>query len=487
MLSTDEQLRELEGQIGVLPWSGTLPERTAILAVKSWLVLKGIPKQKTDNSNWESLAKCYAIKNYFNVVAGNRPRNPNYKADRAINRSLLEGDDQEAAPPPSYNTDYNYDAIKEEPAQTQGLTALDIAQIMSQIEDKLENKFSHSLDRIVDNKVQTQIRPHVASITADLINQFNLGKIKVGFSDQAKSDLKSLVLRTAQDFLAQNLPPKETIINIPQKNINVNVGHVHHEFPTLLQALSCKLHVMLVGMASSSKTTSASMAAKALDIPFYHMGAAASEFKYAGFEDGHGKYHSTPFRMAFENGGLILLDEYDAGIPAAQMFVQAALANYTCHFPDKIVEAHPDFMCIAACNTYGRGSDRQYTSRNQQDAAALDRFVVLDWDIDEDLEAQLFGDGMKHYNPNVTITKTPIINGTNTMSSGEWVRHVQKIRHAINDLGERHLVTMRASDFGARLLSSGMTLSKVEQMCIWKGLNPATIEKIQHAAGLTQN
>jgi hypothetical protein len=37
-------------------------------------------------------------------------------------------------------------------------------------------------------------------------------------------------------------------------------------------------------------------------------------------------------------------------------------------------------------------------------------------------------------------------------------------------------------DFGARLLTAGMSLPKVEEMCVWKGLNPATIEKIKHHA-----
>jgi hypothetical protein len=67
---------------------------------------------------------------------------------------------------------------------------------------------------------------------------------------------------------------------------------------------------------------------------------------------------------------------------------------------------------------------------------------------------------------------------------GDWVRRVQRIRRAIAELGERHLVTMRASDFGGRLLTAGLTLAKVEAMCVWKGLPPETIGKIKHHAGI---
>ena len=479
-LDNTQELRDLEGQIQTLPWTGQYPEysTSTAKAVKSWLILKGLSKQKLDNMDWTSTVKCYAIKNYFEVVKGNRPRAiASPRNERKISYGLQTETLIEQEPKTEiYNHDHNQTSLfEEEPSGSGSNSAL--WRELQALEGKIKNNLKEDLLYNLNNQVNDQTQ----TIQQEIIRKFNTGELKVQFSDQAKQDLKSLVLATANNFLAQNLPPRETKINIPQKNLNVNVGHVHHEFPTLIQALACKLHVMLVGTASSSKTTSAKMAAQTLDLPFYHMGAAASEFKYAGYEDGHGKYHSTPFRMAFENGGVILLDEYDAGIPAAQMFVQAALANYTCHFPDKIVEAHPDFVCIAACNTFGRGSDRQYVSRNQQDAAALDRFVVLDWDIDEDLEAQLFGDGQKQWDANAshTTTTTP----HTTMSSGDWVRYVQKIRHTINDLGERHLVTMRASDFGSRLLAAGMPLAKVEQMCIWKGLNQTTKDKILNHLG----
>ena len=65
----------------------------------------------------------------------------------------------------------------------------------------------------------------------------------------------------------------------------------------------------------------------------------------------------------------------------------AALANDLCDFPD-ICAPSPHFYCLAAGNTF-YGADHHYVGRMKQDAAFLDRFLVLDWHYDLDLERDL--------------------------------------------------------------------------------------------------
>jgi hypothetical protein len=161
-----------------------------------------------------------------------------------------------------------------------------------------------------------------------------------------------------------------------------------------------------------------------------------------------------PFRKAYENGGLFLFDEIDASYPQAVLAFNAALANDFMDFPDMRVKRHENFFCIAAANTYGSGADRQYVGRNQLDAASLDRFVFLDWDDDELLEREL-------------------------TANDEWCNIVQHIRRLIVQNKIRHLVSPRASIFGSKLILRGIDIDTVKHLVLWKGLDQATINKLQ--------
>ncbi|OAV71849.1 ATPase family associated with various cellular activities (AAA) [Bacteroidales bacterium Barb4] len=246
--------------------------------------------------------------------------------------------------------------------------------------------------------------------------------------------------------------PLDLIVKIDNSKTQ-DLGKQHFQLPTLLQILATKLNVYIVGPAGSGKTTAAIQCAKALDIDFYFTGAVASEFKLTGFIDAQGRIVSTEFRKAFENGGLFLFDEIDASYPQAVLAFNAALANDYMDFPDKRISRHENFYCIAAANTYGQGADRQYVGRNQLDAASLDRFVFLDWKYDENLERDLAG-------------------------NQDWSDYVQKIRRYIEAQKIRHVVSPRASIFGAKLLANGMPRDSVEQTILWKGLDETTKNKI---------
>mgnify|MGYP003672520801 CR=1 FL=1 len=229
----------------------------------------------------------------------------------------------------------------------------------------------------------------------------------------------------------------------------------HEAFPQILKAVQCNLNAMLIGPAGSGKTTVAEQIAKALRIPFRFTGAVDSPYKLTGFMDANGKVVRTAFRETYENGGLFLFDEVDASSAGAMMAFNAALANGRSDFPDGVIERHKDFRCIAASNTFGRGADRIYVGRNALDGATLDRFVVVDFDYDEALEAALTGEDMV-----------------------DWVHRVQAIRKAIFKLKLRFVVSPRASIFGSRLLRAGMPKKMVEEMVVWKGMEKEARAKI---------
>ena len=295
----------------------------------------------------------------------------------------------------------------------------DVANLNNKIKDILENKIKEIDKRLGDN--QGNLSDEIKAV---------------------KKEIENLKSRKPLDLIVKldNSKPKD-------------FGKQHCQFPSLLQILATKLNVYLAGPAGSGKTYAAEKCAQAFEVPFYFTGAVASEFKLTGFIDAQGRIVSTEFRKAFENGGLFLFDEIDASYPQAVLAFNAALANDYMDFPDKRVQRHEKFYCIAAANTFGQGADRQYVGRNQLDAASLDRFVFLDWKYDENLERELAG-------------------------NQSWSDYVQKVRRYIETQKIRHIVSPRASIYGAKLLANGISRDIVEQTILWKGLDDATKNKI---------
>ena len=226
-------------------------------------------------------------------------------------------------------------------------------------------------------------------------------------------------------------------------------GRQHKQFEQLLKTISCRrLNVWIAGQAGTGKTTAAHNCAIALGLNFYTNGAINEDYKLTGFIDAAGKLHRTPFRDAWELGGVYLFDEVDASDANVVLSFNAALANGIMAFPDGMIERHPDCRIIAAANTMGEGATAEYVGRMKQDKAFFDRFVTIYWQLDEELES--------HF----------------TENKG-WASYVQSIRRKVSAKGLKVLVTPRATVFGAELLANGMDRNTVIQMCIRKSMTDA--------------
>ena len=296
-------------------------------------------------------------------------------------------------------------------------------------------------------------------------------KFENDFKEKLKSDYFS-INQELESLKAENKDLRKHLFQLKDKiqrirnykTISINIqngehikdlGKQHFQFEKLSKYVQTKNNIFLVGSAGSGKTTAARNIAKALNIKFYFTGAINSEYKLTGFIDAQGRIVNTEFRKAYENGGLFLFDEIDASFPQAILAFNAALANDFMDFPDKKVQRHKNFYCIAAANTFGTGADRQYVGRNQLDAATLDRFITFNWEIDETLEHEL-------------------------ANNYEWVNYVQKARKAASKIGERHIISPRASMQGADLLRIGIDRKEVEKDVLWKGLDASRIQMIKN-------
>lgn len=272
----------------------------------------------------------------------------------------------------------------------------------------------------------------------------------------ATGDAPSLDEKRVVELIREHMPVTRLEIKIDGKDKVLPELH-HKQMPTILLAAQTGTPVMMVGPAGSGKTTIAEQVAKALDLPFYFNGALSSEYKLTGFvAPGTGETVRTPFREAYEHGGVYLFDEIDGSMPDALLAFNAALSNGHADFPDGTVQMHKDFRCLAAANTYGRGADRVYVGRSQLDGASLDRFILIDLDYDEKLEKTLTG-------------------------NDDWADYVQRVRAVIEKQSIRHIVSPRASIAGAKLLAAGLSRTDVENATVWKGLDKDSKRKIKAA------
>lgn len=171
----------------------------------------------------------------------------------------------------------------------------------------------------------------------------------------------------------------------------VQVDSAHEMTEEVLKYLTARIPLLLVGPAGSGKTHIAIACAKLLDLPYFSISVneQTSKADFLGYKDANGTLVETNFRKAYQNGGVFIIDEIDAGNPNILTVVNSALSNDTCPFPDGMVERHKDFVAVCTANTFGEGESLQYIGRNILDAATRDRFASMYIDYSDQLEKLL--------------------------------------------------------------------------------------------------
>ena len=130
----------------------------------------------------------------------------------------------------------------------------------------------------------------------------------------------------------------------------------------------------------------------------------------------------------------------------ALLAFNAIAANDLAAFPCGTVARHPDFVIIAAANTVGNGANRRYVGRAQLDGATLDRFGFIEMPYDEKLEMHI-------------------------SLNDVWTAWVQKCRAVAAEHRMETIISPRASIKGGKMLSAGMSVDKVANMYVFKGMS----------------
>ena len=251
----------------------------------------------------------------------------------------------------------------------------------------------------------------------------------------------------------------------------VQIDGAHKQMAEVLNLIKAGLKPFLCGGAGSGKTTIAQHVATALGLDFYFTGSVFQKYELLGFIDAQGDYQATPFRDAFEHGGVFLFDEIDASDASALVAFNAAIANKICAFPDAIVKAHKDFKVIAAANTRGKGATREYTGRTPLDAATLDRYAIIDIEYDLDLEKAI---------------ATAIFNNHYDASEAERsanfvCEYVQKARNKAQELNLDCVISPRATYDIANAVCNEIDFVRAVEYCLWNKLDATNAELVRSA------
>lgn len=216
-------------------------------------------------------------------------------------------------------------------------------------------------------------------------------------------------------------------------------------------------NIWLYGEAGLGKSETVRQVADILGLDFYTMSLSAQTtvFKLTGFLDANSNYRPTPLRLAYENGGLICLEECDTVNSGILAEINNILSQDIYSFPDKTVSRHKDFRLVCCANSNGKDNDIKYNKTQQIDASTLDRFIFIKMDLDEDLAKYL-------------------------TNNDNWFNRVMKFREVVRSVcGDEIIVGMRAMIDGADLLESGFSQDEVENMVIYKGIDSDTVESIK--------
>jgi hypothetical protein len=229
----------------------------------------------------------------------------------------------------------------------------------------------------------------------------------------------------------------------------------HAQFNTIKTCIQQNIPVYLCGEAGTGKNYTLMEISKELGLEFYFTNSVQQEYKLTGFIDAGGVYHETEFYKAFTKGGLFFLDEMDASIPEVLVLLNAAIANKYFEFPNGRVDANPNFRVVAAGNTVGSGADEMYTGRLTLDQATLDRFVIIEFDYDRNVELMLA-------KGNVSL-----------------VNFVRELRKSAKQQGIRATFSYRCIISVVALESAGMDLKTILKIAVFKGMNKDTIRTLK--------
>jgi len=214
---------------------------------------------------------------------------------------------------------------------------------------------------------------------------------RVPFKEMAEAAIKAAV-------------PQETVLTVKTLTGQRSVKGLSHSIvPDLVKLLSMRPEAALLsGPAGCGKTYMAGQAAELLGLDFFtiNMSEGVTEGQLFGQRtlepDGSTGWTDGIVTRAFENGGLLFIDEFDNSDPNVlvglnQVADGSKVVSMAHRVHKPMAKRHEDFQLLCGANTLLQGGSAAYSSRNRMDMATVDRFLgaILKVDFDTDLERKL--------------------------------------------------------------------------------------------------
>lgn len=251
-------------------------------------------------------------------------------------------------------------------------------------------------------------------------------------------------IKNSLDEAVKSIQDRTAITQITLKDVTYEIDPLktHQRTSEVLMYLQLFKQAMIVGPTGSGKSTLAKQVADIMDLRYatFSCNEEASKTELIGFNDLAG-YNYPTFLDFYENGGVMLIDEYDAMSPGMAIVLNAAfdrsgMLSVPTRKGNTIAKKHEDFYCILAGNTWGNAS-MDYSGRDIQDTAFLDRFKMCRVHIDYDYELE------------------------KTLTSASWMDMITAVRQTIKRMGVNEVISTRTVVDCYTLFQNGLNTYKI--------------------------
>jgi energy-coupling factor transporter ATP-binding protein EcfA2 len=251
-------------------------------------------------------------------------------------------------------------------------------------------------------------------------------------------------IKNSLDEAVKSIQDRTAIQQITLKDVTYEVDPLktHQRTSEVLMYLQLFKQAMIVGPTGSGKSTLAKQVADIMDLRYatFSCNEEASKTELIGFNDLAG-YNYPTFLDFYENGGVMLIDEYDAMSPGMAIVLNAAfdrsgMLSVPTRKGNTTAKKHDDFYCILAGNTWGNAS-MDYSGRDIQDTAFLDRFKMCRVHIDYDYELE------------------------KTLTDAAWMDMMTAVRNQIKKMGVNEVISTRTVVDCYTLFQNGLNTYKI--------------------------
>lgn len=280
------------------------------------------------------------------------------------------------------------DALLKPKEEVSNQPIFDIDRLAKEVDDLFQSKVSSKTEELLQ---------YTGAVTEAQLGEFR-SKVLDSLEDYQKE--VDQIFPGIKSRLLEEMQKGRTTIVMPDKT-EITIEHMDHPvLEEVMQALIQQRKAMLVGPAGTGKTYMVGQVADRLKLPFYKYSCSrdSSVHDLLGYKQPKSEtYLETAFLQAYENGGIFLVDEYDAmSGDMALFFNGVADGSKFISIPHRDTKPqavkHEDFFLVMCGNTWGKGST-DYSGRDFQDLALMDRFRFCRFHVGyhEELEKNLMG------------------------------------------------------------------------------------------------